>query len=215
MRAGQRGGVQQDAAGARKAHGLVSFRGRQGRRPRPAAAGCGRAAAPAAHRRPPSRASHAARRCRLPAPAAGRQQEVGVGLAGVEQQQQRRSRPPGAGNGGAEDARHAVAPVAGVQWLARAAPPGQVRAPAGVGQAVVPAGSQGQAAPANGTDMGDEAQQVMVGLRPVQPGDLVVLAVGVVVAALAVAHFAARGQHGRALAQQHGGQQGALQAGPA
>ena len=56
-------------------------------------------------------------------------------------------------------------------------------------------------------------EQRAVGPRPVQPGRLVVLAVGVVVAALAVAEFVAGEQHRRALGEQQAGEQGALQAG--
>jgi branched-chain amino acid transport system substrate-binding protein len=51
-----------------------------------------------------------------------------------------------------------------------------------------------------------------VGLRPVDPGRGVVLAIGGVVAVLAVPQFVAGSQHWRALRQQHRGQQRALQA---
>ena len=57
-----------------------------------------------------------------------------------------------------------------------------------------------------------EAQEVPL-LRaqgPVQPGKLVVLAIGVVVPALAVAQLVAAAEHGNALRQQHRGQQVAL-----
>jgi hypothetical protein len=182
MRAGQRGGVQQDAAGARKAHGLVSFRGRRGRRPRPAAAGCGRAAAPAAHRRPPSRASHArsalsTSSCQRPA---GSRKSASVSRALTSSSSAGPGRPGRAMV--APNARHAVAPVAGVSG----SPCGATRSgPGARGRRAgrCTSGVPGAGGAANGTDMGDEAQQVMVGLRPVHPGDLVVLAVGVVVAA--------------------------------
>ena len=61
---------------------------------------------------------------------------------------------------------------------------------------------------------GGEGQQVLVAVRPVEPGDLVVLAVGVVVAALRAAHLVAVEQHRHPLRQQQGGQQVALLAGP-
>ena len=53
-------------------------------------------------------------------------------------------------------------------------------------------------------------QQFGIGRRPVQPGDFVVLGIGVVVAVLGLAEFGAHRQHGRAARQQQGGEQGAL-----
>src|SRR5208283_4659223 len=55
--------------------------------------------------------------------------------------------------------------------------------------------------------------QLSVGLGPVEPGDLVVLAVGVVVAALGPAHLIAAEQHRHAEGQQQGGEHGAGLAG--
>jgi hypothetical protein len=52
-----------------------------------------------------------------------------------------------------------------------------------------------------------EGQQVLVGPGPVEPGDLVVLAVGVVVAALGAAQLVAAEQHRHPEGQQQGGQQ--------
>ena len=53
---------------------------------------------------------------------------------------------------------------------------------------------------------------VTIGHTPVQPGDGVVLAIRVVVAALAVAEFVAGAKHRSALRQQHGGEQRAAHA---
>ena len=61
---------------------------------------------------------------------------------------------------------------------------------------------------------GGELDQRLVGLVPVHPAELVVLGVGVVVALLGAAHLVAVQQHRRALAEQQGGQEVALRAGP-
>ena len=52
-----------------------------------------------------------------------------------------------------------------------------------------------------------KAHHSLVCVCPVQPGGRVVLAVGIVIAQLAVAHFITGQQLGRALCQQQGGQQ--------
>ncbi len=61
---------------------------------------------------------------------------------------------------------------------------------------------------------GGEVEQRPVDLVPVHPADLGVLGVGVVVAALGAAHLVAVRQHRHALAEQQGGQEVALLAGP-
>jgi hypothetical protein len=106
---------------------------------------------------------------------------------------------------------HAVAPVLRLHRVAGAAPPGQVGQPSLVGQTGVPAVGQRQPAATHLQHMGREAQQVMVGGGPVDPGGGVVLAVGVVVAALAVPEFVAGCEHRRALREQQAGQQRSLQ----
>jgi ribose/xylose/arabinose/galactoside ABC-type transport system permease subunit len=59
---------------------------------------------------------------------------------------------------------------------------------------------------------GDVVDQLVVGVLPVEPGHLVVLAVGVVVAALRAAEFVATLQHRYALRDEQRGQQRTLQA---
>ena len=59
-----------------------------------------------------------------------------------------------------------------------------------------------------------EVDQILVNVLPVVPGDLVVLAVGVVVAALGAAGLVAAEQHRGPLGQQQGGQEVALLAPP-
>src|SRR5581483_4104837 len=59
-----------------------------------------------------------------------------------------------------------------------------------------------------------EGQQIDVGSLPVEPGQLVVLAVGIVVALLRAADLVAAEQHGDALRQEQRGQEVALLPGP-
>jgi len=65
---------------------------------------------------------------------------------------------------------------------------------------------------------GDQApgprDQVQVGVLPVDPGELVVLAIGVVVAPLGAAELVAVGDHRTALGEEHAGQQVAYLARP-
>ena len=56
----------------------------------------------------------------------------------------------------------------------------------------------------------DEIDQRRIGIRPVEPGRLVVLGIGIVVAPLRAAEFIAGGQHRRAARQEQRGQQRAL-----
>ena len=69
----------------------------------------------------------------------------------------------------------------------------------------------GAASRRSASSAGDEVGEAGIGSCPVQPGGVVVLAIGVVVAALAVAELVAGQQHRRALRQQQRGQQHALQ----
>ncbi len=64
-----------------------------------------------------------------------------------------------------------------------------------------------------GQQLRDAALQADVGVRPVEPAGRVVLAIGIVVATLGVADLVAGQQHRRALRQQQGGEQRALQPG--
>src|SRR4051794_14345356 len=68
-------------------------------------------------------------------------------------------------------------------------------------------------APQSGDRLG-ELDQRRVGVGPVDPGDLVVLAVAVVVAALGASEFVAMADHRHALTQQGGGDEVALLLGP-
>ena len=60
---------------------------------------------------------------------------------------------------------------------------------------------------AQGNEAPGEVQQCSVGFGPVDPADLVILAVRVVVALLSVGHFVTSQQHRRTLRQQECGQQ--------
>src|SRR5436305_2763119 len=65
-----------------------------------------------------------------------------------------------------------------------------------------------------GDEAGGEVDQVLVRRLPVEPGDLVVLAVGVVVPPLSAPHLVPPEQHGNALGEEEGGQKVALLAAP-
>ena len=67
---------------------------------------------------------------------------------------------------------------------------------------------------AQGDQPRGEVEQFRIGRRPVQPAGRIVLGVGVVVTALALAHLGAHAQHRRAAREQQAGQQGALVAQP-
>jgi hypothetical protein len=122
---------------------------------------------------------------------------------------------PGRADAGAQHARHAVVPVSASAARRQCARTRPGRQAAASGRPVYQRGASGSRWRRSASRWAVKSQQVLVGQRPVDPGDGVVLAVGVVVAALAVAEFVAGGQHRRALRQQHGGQQRALQAGAA
>jgi hypothetical protein len=128
----------------------------------------------------------------------GEQQQWRVGLA--------RYADPGA-----ERALLGRAPVVAVQPFAVGLQPGQVDLAVRVGTAVIPVRGQRQQALAQRDEARGEGDQRFVGARPVEPRRLVVLAVGVVVAALAHAQLVAGQQHRRALRQQQAGEQRALQ----
>jgi hypothetical protein len=224
--------VQQHAAGAGKAHGRApGGSGRCGARRggsravhcgrRAAAPGCGRAQVSTAGQ---LRARSGKRRRRRGASAAA------VGLGGVElghpapgaAEARRRSRALTSSSSGAAPPRPG-APIqapstrdmrlsqSSAHRLARcgAARPGRAAAHR-AGRCT--SGGQRQQAPAQRQQVGGEVDQRVVGLVPVDPGDGVVLAVGLLLPLLAVAELVAGGQHRRALRQQHGGQQRALQA---